>query len=137
MNVINKARIKIISKNYIIKCGQKAYKSNQYETFLLVIQKTIQYLHFDTYYACMYKMLLWHLLLRFNSSIEPCHIKTEDIKKYSNSRFHFKCQVLSFSFNLIPNSLLYGQNYYSYVGLKNSTQKSTFWENAIWNLTLW
>ena len=29
-------------------------------------------------------------------------------------------------FNLIPNLLLYDQNYYSYVGLKNSTQKSAF-----------
>ena len=34
--------------------------------------------------------------------------------------------MLSFFFNSIPNLLLYSQNYYSYVGLKNSTQKLHF-----------
>ena len=59
-------------------------------------------------------------------TFDPCHIKAEDIEIHPNSSFQFKYKVQSFFFNFIPDLLLYGQNYYWYVGLKNNTQKSTY-----------
>ena len=49
--------------------------------------------------------------------VEINHIKAEVIEKYSNSRF-----LLYFDTKFI--TLLF----YSYMGLKNSIQKSTFWD---------